>query len=200
MTREEAIEILNEIKEFLKEEVFDSCEEDDIEALNMAIRALENHDTFMKYSYSLGKHDALLQEPTEICCATCKHERPIQKGYECDYQDECLTEGKRGKYEFAYAKYEPIVEQQPCDKCAMNGSGSKYCDNCGQKSEKWIPVSERLPEEGQRVHVTQTVSERTVVYCTTFPFEKIKGKYITAWMPLPEPYEPQESEEEQWLQ
>ena len=23
-----------------------------------------------------------------------------------------------------------------CDKCAMNGSGSKYCDNCGQKSGK----------------------------------------------------------------
>lgn len=26
-------------------------------------KALENHDTFMKYAYSQGKHDALSQEP-----------------------------------------------------------------------------------------------------------------------------------------
>lgn len=56
---------------------------------------------------------------------------------------------------------------------------------------KWIPVCERLPEEGQRVLVTQIFGERTVIYCTTFPFEKIKEKYITAWMPLPKPYDPQ---------
>lgn len=32
-------------------------------ALEMAIKALENHDTFMKYAYSQGKQDALSQEP-----------------------------------------------------------------------------------------------------------------------------------------
>lgn len=68
---------------------------------------------------------ALSQELCEICCATCKHEKPLQKGYECEYQDECLTEGKRGKYEFAYSKYEPkrvkpelnveLNEIEPCD-------------------------------------------------------------------------------------
>ena len=30
-----------------------------------------------------------------------------------------------------------------CDKCAMNGSGSKYCDNCEQKSGKWIRVTDK---------------------------------------------------------
>lgn len=30
----------------------------------------------------------------------------------------------------------PSVTQK-CEKCAMNGSGSKYCDNCKQKSGKW---------------------------------------------------------------
>lgn len=59
--------------------------------------------------------EALSQEPTEICCATCKHERLDDINYKCEFQNECLVEGKRGKYEFAYAKYEPIVEQQPCD-------------------------------------------------------------------------------------
>ena len=53
---------------------------------------------------------------------------------------------------------------------------------------EWIPVAKRLPEVGQRVIVTQMVSDRTVVYCTTFPFEKTKEKYITAWMPLPKPF------------
>ena len=56
-------------------------------------------------------------------------------------------------------------------------------------TQRWIPVSERLPKEGQRVFVTQIVDERTIVYCTRFPFEKTKEKYITAWMPLPKPYE-----------
>ncbi len=53
---------------------------------------------------------------------------------------------------------------------------------------EWIPVSERLPEEGQRVFVTQTLDEKTIVYCTSFPFDRIKEEYIIAWMPLPKPY------------
>lgn len=60
---------------------------------------------------------------------------------------------------------------------------------------KWIPVTERLPEEGARVIVTQIFGERTTVYCTIFPFEKTKEKYITAWMPLPEPYKESEDKE-----
>ena len=41
-----------------------------------------------------------------------------------------------------FEEYSRIICQLPsvtqkCEKCAMNGSGSKYCDNCGQKSGKW---------------------------------------------------------------
>jgi len=59
----------------------------------------------------------------------------------------------------------------------------------------WIPCSERLPEKGQQVLVTQIFGETTVVYGTVFPFEKRTEKYITAWMPKPEPYKA-ESENE----
>ena len=42
-------------------------------------------------------------------------------------------------------KLPPVT--QKCEKCAMNGSGSKYCDNCGQKSGKWIPIPYELDYE-----------------------------------------------------
>lgn len=62
-------------------------------------------------------------------------------------------------------------------------------------TQNWIPCSERLPEDGQRVLVTQTFVERNVVYATRFPFDKTKGKYIIAWQPLPKPYKEMESEQ-----
>lgn len=101
------------------------------------------------------------------------------------------------------------LEKEPCEDAISRADAVKvasgYCHPTNMAKElaklppvtptqRWIPVGERLPEEGQRVFVTQIVRDRTVVYCTTFPFEKIKEKYITAWMPLPKPYEPQESE------
>ncbi len=106
-----------------------------------------------------------------------------------------------------------LIGVEPCEDCISRAQalsdyadwyGYGYRDNAFYKhlkdmppatpKQRWIPVSEKLPKEGQRVLVTQIVSERTVVYCTRFPFEKIKEKYITAWMPLPKPYESQESE------
>lgn len=83
-----------------------------------------------------------------------------------------------------------VVLNAPCIYADLpNGLDGEY-----HEASEWIPVSERLPEEGARVIVTQIFGERTTVYCTIFPFEKTKEKYITAWMPLPEPYKA-ESEE-----
>lgn len=65
----------------------------------------------------------------------------------------------------------------------------------------WIPVSERLPEERKSVLVY--APEYNNIYCayldgdTWFIFGGY-GSYavanVTAWMPLPKPYEPQEKE------
>lgn len=68
---------------------------------------------------------------------------------------------------------------------------------------EWIPTSERLPERGQTVLVcTDYAREKTDFWCGTFSGSGAKhpffensafdffsdARYVTAWMPLPEPY------------
>lgn len=59
------------------------------------------------------------------------------------------------------------------------------------KKGKWIPVTERLPEEQGSYLVTYYFKGRWVVGIDYFRPKKDDWKqhnYITAWMPLPEPY------------
>ncbi len=79
------------------------------------------------------------------------------------------------------------------------------------KGHCWIPVSERLPEDFQRVLVTIVNYNgdkvvRVAVYHDKKKFFKIKENHeewevgekgLLAWMPLPEPYEPKESEDKE---
>lgn len=87
-----------------------------------------------------------------------------------------------------------------------------------EKTGRWIPVSEKLPEVNQRVLVTaygrvcyammisadgnsgypifrlqDSLNERVI--CETTVHSEWTTSRIIAWMPLPVPYEPQESEE-----
>ena len=74
------------------------------------------------------------------------------------------------------------------------------------ESDRWTPVSEGLPKQTDDYLVTtafdigakEPVRERYVrrFYATSGKWSGLcDGEEVVAWRPLPEPYEPQESEE-----
>lgn len=68
--------------------------------------------------------------------------------------------------------------------------------------QKWIPCSERLPEDNIHVLCQFTLSGMGECYLAHGVFHVVGGlvmncNEVIAWMPLPKPYEPQESEEEE---
>lgn len=61
-----------------------------------------------------------------------------------------------------------------------------------KENTDWIPVSERLPEESKRYVVATKYND---VMTDFYTGEGFLGDGIIAWMPLPAPFEPQESED-----
>ena len=59
-----------------------------------------------------------------------------------------------------------------------------------ESQQGWIPVSERLPKDGQKVLVTtrsgNIIDVDTCIFYHASPFWK---NYVIAWMPLQEPYQ-----------
>ena len=67
---------------------------------------------------------------------------------------------------------------------------------------KWIPVSERQPKEIKAYIATLDYEEYGLAVGQRYYHGEQIGwddKHVIAWMPMPKPYEPQESEEGHWI-
>lgn len=81
--------------------------------------------------------------------------------------------------------------------CGYHGIKCDYkgnCINCPHTlNQRWIPISERLPEDKQGCIVTVQGDSKTFIDIVTYYAEEHSFLYyeecnVLAWMPLPEPY------------
>ena len=81
--------------------------------------------------------------------------------------------------------------------CVYHGIKCDYKGNCidcpHTLNQRWIPVSERLPEDKQGCIVTVQGDSKTFIDIVTYYAEEHSFLYyeecnVLAWMPLPEPY------------
>ena len=101
----------------------------------------------------------------------------------------------------AYEKSMNIIRKHMNDsKCAECSRRKWYqigYEDGKKDNDGWIPVEERLPEEGEEVIVTTDVGLITFGYIHDGEWETdAEPDYPIAWCPLPEPYRPERSDEE----
>lgn len=216
MTNKEAIKIINNMPNYKPWEV---------EALALAIKALEHYELSgrqIERSYEMEYTDGYNQGWKDGRKALEQQPKTIQeKQAESEKYEKAFDDGYKNGY--AQARFD--YEQQPCEDCISREEALKVmCDKCPMYNcvigcpsyrhieklpsvtpkARWIPVSEKLPEEGEPI-LFSTKTGR-VYEGAYFDLSDNRQWYaykdenyawnnvVTAWMPLPQPYKA-ESEE-----
>ena len=166
----------------------------------MAIKAIQDFIGWFKEDSLIRKAlemaiKALSQEPCDDAISREELLKAIDTWDKFGYTETgCFVREPKGDY-VPYIHYVDVI------KCI------KGMPSVTQKSGKWIPVSERLPEDRRTVFVTAYWHETYQVMMASYygdglwwcvPFnncgEHMQRLNPKAWMPLPEPYKA-ESEE-----
>ena len=125
-------------------------------------------------------------EPCEDCISRQAVKRKLQEHHDLFIN---AYGGRVGFKSMADAKEKARVDEiTNCIAMVVNEPSVTPKEKTG-----WIPVSERLPEESKRYVVATKYNDVMTDFYTGERF--LQGDDVIAWMPLPEPYEPQESEE-----
>lgn len=208
MTREERhIAVLNRLLENM--DVYDSIQptEERKKAIKAAIQALSQEPCTDTVSI---RKDALKTRVGNIVAYNVewlKKHWQMEMDIVCGVKPCTNVVSREAVIYYIKGHIHEIITESGTDKNAHTNSilralinGVETMPSATQKSGKWIPVSKRLPEVGISVLVSDADSDIYFTHITrdgVFFDEwgnKIKG--IVAWMPLPKPYEPQESEEQ----
>lgn len=130
-------------------------------------------------------------------------ERRTQPGYEyhsCDFMDDgvYIDMNLLREYEDTGLTPDEIREMQEL----LSRENGKETTRFSRDNDSWIPVEERLPEDEAMMLVTcQTKAGRRSVNRAWYGAGCWHGtgsmSGVTAWMPLPDPYSPERSSNEE---
>lgn len=195
MTNEEAIEILRgAIKKPNTKDGYLG------QAITMAIEALEEKETREQYEMweAIEEEEAReyferRQESCEDCISRESVMVRVKEYFDNPSYDEEML--------FDDLVYLPSVTPQPItlEKAIdyLHETGWMQEHDKEMAQPRWIPASERLPENNENVIVTDDACGLALVGIDWFDSDGSRwwcSQNVTAWMPLPEPYQGGESE------
>ena len=164
-----------------------------IDALNVGAellrRVLDDADIVgaerAKYEWGLGLIESYISDMKELPSAQPEHTNSWYINSWCNNCKEYDTENK------CCPRYNRVIKQTLDD---AYRHGETEAEARYHAQQRWIPCSERLPEERQEILATTTDNAwGDVVIIRTYYKEMHKS--VIAWMPLPEPYAERRTDE-----